>query len=429
MQHQPILEFEQVDAIERNFTVLLEPISNKYTRYATHGLHRYPATFIPQFPAFFIPYYSTEGDLVLDPMCGAGTTLIEAALRGRRFYGCDIDPVAALISRVATTPLPSCRTESEFRNRIEDLLSVITRSAQSRDSARIVLPSDADFPNFLLWFREEVLRELLLIRDVILEQRGREFRDFALLCLSSIVRDVSNADPRDIFPERDASNPVRERKDTFSEFEKSIWRRAENVVDFSKKVKGKRLGEAVCGDGRRLEVEDGSAQLVFTSPPYAYAIDYARVQKLSTLLIFMRNGEFREYRRKYVGTDRVSVKDELDSYDGIEFAQSEIERVFDADRKCGLILQRYFRDMHDITQECYRKLRPGGYLIYVVGNSTVRKTTFRTNEVFKSICRRVGLEIERTLERPYYIYRMSRKRNTQSNTVKSDFFIVAKKTE
>ena len=83
--------------------------------------------------------------------------------------------------------------------------------------------------------------------------------------------------------------------------------------------------------------------------------------------------------------------------------------------------------MYAITKECRRILKPNGYLIYVVGNSTVKKSTFHTNEIFRRICENVGFEIEKILERPYYVYRMSRKRNVQSNTVKSDFFIVAKK--
>lgn len=422
-----MLDFDKLDKIERDFAGLLETVPNTLTNYATHGLHYYPAKFIPQFPAFFIPYFSKKGDLVADPMCGAGTTLIESALKGRKFFGCDIDPIAALISRVSTTPLANCKTKDGFERKVKTLLLKVWKELKSERLKEIVIPSEKAFPNVLLWFREEVLRELLLIRNILLEEEGKDFRDFTLLCLSSIVRGVSNADPRDIFPQRDANNPIRERKNTLKEFENSVWERYEKAVSFSQRVGNKKLGEAKCGDARKIELEDESAQLVFTSPPYTSAIDYARVQQLSTLLLFMQNERFREYRRKYVGTDRISKRNEVDSYDGIEFAEDEIKRVLDTDKKCGLILHKYFRDMYAITKECRRILKPNGYLIYVVGNSTVKKTTFHTNEIFKRICEKVGFDIEKILERPYYVYRMSRKRNVQSNTVKSDFFIVAKK--
>ena len=427
MSAQLMLGFDKVDNVERDFEGLLHSVPNNRTSYATHALHYYPAKFIPQFPSFFIRYFSKKEDLVVDPMCGAGTTLIESAIMGRRFWGCDIDPIAGLVSRVATTPLADFKTREEFLDKVKGLLLKVWKELKGPRLNTVVIPSDKDFPNVLLWFREEVLRELLLIRDIVLEEEEKGFRDFGLLALSSIVRGVSNADPRDIFPQRDSDNPIRERKDTLKEFENSVWEKYEKVVSFSRKVKGRKFGEVRCADAREIELEDKSVDLVFTSPPYAYAIDYARVQQLSTLLLCMANEEFREYRRKYVGTDRVSLKSEVGSYEGIEFAKNEIQRVLDVDKKCGLVLYQYFRDMYDITQECYRILKPNGYLIYVVGNSTVKKTCFQTSEVFKRICESVGLEVERSFERPYYVYRMSRKRNVQSNTVKSDFFIVAKK--
>ena len=43
--------------------------------------------------------YTDEGDLVLDPMCGSGTT-VEAALRlGRNVVGVDSNPNAVLIAK------------------------------------------------------------------------------------------------------------------------------------------------------------------------------------------------------------------------------------------------------------------------------------------------------------------------------------------
>src|SRR5438874_12939771 len=46
--------------------------------------------------------YTTPESLVLDPFCGSGVTLIEALKLGRRAIGIDINPAAALLSRVST---------------------------------------------------------------------------------------------------------------------------------------------------------------------------------------------------------------------------------------------------------------------------------------------------------------------------------------
>lgn len=39
---------------------------------------------------------------VLDPMCGSGTVLAAATANGHRAQGFDVDPLAVLMSRVAT---------------------------------------------------------------------------------------------------------------------------------------------------------------------------------------------------------------------------------------------------------------------------------------------------------------------------------------
>jgi tRNA G10 N-methylase Trm11 len=44
--------------------------------------------------------YSDKGECVLDPMVGAGTTLIEAKLLGRNALGMDINPEAVELSKL-----------------------------------------------------------------------------------------------------------------------------------------------------------------------------------------------------------------------------------------------------------------------------------------------------------------------------------------
>lgn len=66
---------------------------------AAHRLHEisYRACFKPQLPAFFIDRLTRPGDVVYDPFTGRGTTLVEAALRGRVPFGCDINPLSRVL--------------------------------------------------------------------------------------------------------------------------------------------------------------------------------------------------------------------------------------------------------------------------------------------------------------------------------------------
>lgn len=50
------------------------------------------AAFPEGLPAFFVKAFTDPGDIVLDPFCGSGTTLIAAHQLGRRGYGIEISP-------------------------------------------------------------------------------------------------------------------------------------------------------------------------------------------------------------------------------------------------------------------------------------------------------------------------------------------------
>jgi hypothetical protein len=80
----------------------LESFTNEFwtsKQRAAHSLHEisYRACFKPQLPRFFIERLTRPGDVVYDPFMGRGTTLVEAAVMGRVPYGCDVNPLSAIL--------------------------------------------------------------------------------------------------------------------------------------------------------------------------------------------------------------------------------------------------------------------------------------------------------------------------------------------
>lgn len=63
----------------------------RYKRYLPES-NRHPAKMLPALASRAIETYSDPGDLVIDPMCGIGTTLVEAAQLGRRAVGVELEP-------------------------------------------------------------------------------------------------------------------------------------------------------------------------------------------------------------------------------------------------------------------------------------------------------------------------------------------------
>ncbi|MGW7381894.1 TRM11 family SAM-dependent methyltransferase [Streptomyces sp. NPDC054794] len=63
------------------------------------GSAAHPAKMLPQIAAHAIAAYTRPGELVLDPMCGIGTTLVEAIRLGRPALGTEYEPRWADLAR------------------------------------------------------------------------------------------------------------------------------------------------------------------------------------------------------------------------------------------------------------------------------------------------------------------------------------------
>ncbi len=70
-----------------------------------HSFYKYPARFSPVFAREAIKAFTREGDTVIDPFCGGGTSLVEAIALGRRAAGFDISSLAVFLARAKTSPL------------------------------------------------------------------------------------------------------------------------------------------------------------------------------------------------------------------------------------------------------------------------------------------------------------------------------------
>lgn len=67
-------------------------------KWETHN-SKYRGNFAPQIPRNLILKYSREGEVILDPMVGSGTTLIEAKILNRKSLGYDINPKSVEITK------------------------------------------------------------------------------------------------------------------------------------------------------------------------------------------------------------------------------------------------------------------------------------------------------------------------------------------
>lgn len=94
----------------------------------THNA-KYRGNFAPQIARNLILRYSNEGDTVLDPMVGGGTTLIETKLLNRKGIGFDINPEAVAITLKNLNYKCDCKYEQKVKiGDVRDLNSLDNES-------------------------------------------------------------------------------------------------------------------------------------------------------------------------------------------------------------------------------------------------------------------------------------------------------------
>lgn len=78
--------------------------AKKTTLSLSHDLHIYKAKFFPRMVRALMNIFGEEHSRIVDPFCGSGTALLEAALLGYDSVGVDVDPICQMIARTKVAP-------------------------------------------------------------------------------------------------------------------------------------------------------------------------------------------------------------------------------------------------------------------------------------------------------------------------------------
>lgn len=143
------------------------------------------------------------------------------------------------------------------------------------------------------------------------------------------------------------------------------------------------------GDSRALRFENNYFDMVITSPPYLNAIDYLRGHKLS--LVWMKKSieKIREIRSSNIGAELQEAMPEQDHIKHALIAATDEHEL--PPRYKGFLI-RYINDMDRVSSEIYRVLKPGGTVVYVIGDCTTKGIFVRNSEAIKKISEYHGLE-------------------------------------
>jgi len=423
-----LLEFRQAYAdsgkpIRISFRELCKPWEwARRSDVYTHFLHKYPAKILPYIPIYFLSSeeYASKNEAVLDPFCGTGTVLLESIVHpyfARKAIGVEINPLARLIAKVKTTPL----NVSELKAASENLCERIEH-----------FPTDVQLPEFEnrdLWFSKRVQKRLGTIRSCIEDVDNSDHKDFFLASFSSIIRDVSFADPKIAPPvilrsRNFIKNPKlmlkvekviqkKKRANPLQYFKQAVAKNLDRIetLNSALSLSGKRTkSEIVWDDARNIRrakmkcngeldktktkpIRDGSIGLVITSPPYINAQNYVRTTKFELFWLGMTGqGELKHLNERLIGTEAVYHEQYKDlRLIGVASADKVIKKIFKLDPRRAFIVSKYFSDMQRTIEEIYRVLKRNGRFILVVGNNLVKGIKVRNHEILSDIATQGGL--------------------------------------
>ncbi len=366
-----------------------------------HAWHPFPAKFPPQLPAFLIERLSDPGDVVLDPMAGSGTTLVEAARLGRRAIGCDIDPLARMIATAKLTPVEGPAT---LRAGHAVLDAAESDCREDGDGLRrgLDLRFDAKTRDFVdYWFLPRHQLELLALLQRIEALPPGGTRAFLEVMFSStiIAKSGGVSLARDLAHTRPHRDLDKNPGSTFAEFAKRLKRSAASLgTSWAPAIGEAEILEVLADD---TGLPPSSVDLIVTSPPYANnAIDYMRAHKFSLVWFGWSIADLTNIRARYLGHDAASPT----RYDDLpDQCETTLARLADRDAKKASTLRRYFGEMAAVIAEMQRVLKPDGAAIIVVGTSNLRGIDVETHRGLAAIGESAGLELagigERRLDR------------------------------
>ena len=362
----------------------------KSSVYASHNFHAFPAKFPPQLPRKFIEGLTEPGDVVLDPMVGSGTTVVEAFLAGCRGIGFDIDPMVLRLCKVKVTPLALEETTAagdRVLHRAKKSLQQDGPKLRRELNSRL---GEAERKFIDYWFLPSTQLELLALIREIERVQNPGIREFLELAFSAIIITKSGgvSMARDLAHTRPHRVQDKTPRPVLGEYRKRL---SKNLSSLATLAHGSGTIEIFQGNAQRLPLHDQMVDLIVTSPPYASnAIDYMRAHKFSLVWFGYSLSGLSQLRREYIGHDAISGVELVELPDYVTQVVAILARV---DQKKAKVLHRYYSEVTRCLAEMARVLRPGKAAIVVVGSSTMRGMDTRTDVCLGEIGKQVGVEL------------------------------------
>jgi DNA modification methylase len=396
------------------------------TKEYTHCYHNYPAMMIPQVARRLLKeYLPKNSNILFDPYCGTGTSLVEANLTGLKNIGTDLNPLAILIAKAKNTlyDLKILKQDIDFIN--NEIFRFSFYHTHEIDKPK--------FENIRFWFSDEVIDKLAFLKNVINSSIRVDNKSFFLVAFSETVRETSftrNGEFKLYRIQKDKL--ITFKPDVFHIFQSKLQRNYRGLSEFSSvlnKINTKVYNFNTCNSIPN-NISDREVDIVVTSPPYGDSkttVAYGQYSRLTNQWLDIKDAN--QIDNLLMGG---SNHKDLESIE-ISSAKEELANIEKKDKKRYKSVLSFLYDYSNSINNISYMIRKNGIVCYVVGNRNVKGTQIPLDLITAELFINNGFEHLKTIIRNIPNKRMPSK-NSPTNvigalspTMKNEYIVILKK--
>lgn len=342
-------------------------------------LDRYPAKMVSHLADRLVSRYAISATSILDPFCGSGAVLVAGMASGISVTGIDVNPVAALLSRVKISGFA-----------LENATVLAENLVRAARRVKRTLPIRWDGGKY--WFTPATLEKYERLRAAGMKLGLDETDDgrAVLLAFALSVRLCSRADQRSPKPFISKQAITKRKGIHFDPYRVIPALLSELGETYSAKPSQNNcrfLLADVTSDASILPVL-GKHSHVITSPPYINAQDYFRNFKLELYLLeSLLPFRVDALKECFVGTERGDLLASVSAEQIVRQRKliPQIRLLAGKSPRSEAVVHRYLYDMgnaFDIIKKC---LNRKGTFVLVCGDNLIAGVRIRTWRILKEM--------------------------------------------
>lgn len=401
------------------------------TKILTHCFHSYPAMMIPQVAARLIEKYGKNANLLFDPYCGTGTSLVEANVRNINAIGTDLNPLASLIAKAKTTPI-NIQTLDLYLKDFNDWLFSLRFGIKKNTS--VVIPK---FDNIDYWFTKDVQIKLAILKHYIDHIDNESIKNFFFVAFSETVRESSLTRNGEFKLYRISEKNLKTfNPDVYAIIENKLSRNRKGLISFLNAKKNNSASKIYSFNTvfhiPKEILPDSSVDIVVTSPPYGDSrttVAYGQFSRLANQWLGFR--EASKLDNELMGGKRPI---EVERF-GINVLDEIIKQIGNKDEKRVKDVYSFYKDYLFSINNISKVIKKNGFACFVVGNRRVKSITLPTDEITSEMFKLNGFQHIETIIRRIPNKRMPSKnsptnvKGKKDSTMNYEYIVVMQKKE